>query len=741
MLFLARHPKKRRSIGDNEIMQKSAAAISKTSKKRFRFGSILALTLSLMAMTISPPAQAAVTTLGPFPIIIKTFDIGKFTMVPPTSNSPGAWTFSSSDPTVATITGSTVNIISTGASSITASQAASGAYAARSRSTVLRINSGPPTLGNFPAQSISILQRTLILTPPTSTSDGKWMFTSLNPAIASISGNRVSVLDGGKVEITATQSNTKNWTTASAKMILTVIALDPMIGTFGNITIMKDSVGSLTLIPPTSLSHAWWTFTSSNPAVATVVGVVLTPLSLGTTTITATQAHVGDYASASTSMTVTVLAALPSKGAFPDVTATLSSSTPKTVTLVAPTSNSPGIWTFTSSDPTIATTNGAIVTLLKPGIITITATQAAAGSYGSSAPVSMTLTVLGTPAIGAWTNVEKVIKDADFVMVPPTSDSPGTWTFTSSDPTVLAVVGNVAKVVGAGQATITAIQAATSIWSQAIAHLTVRVLGDIPTIGAFSPINAGLGDAPFAIKAPISNSLGVWKYTSSDNKVATVSGTTLTVVGVGVATITATQNPGGKYSQSNTVQTTVTVKPKPVVGDFSNLKITFGTVAPTLIVPTSTSTVAWSYLSSNMAVVTIADSVIQMRGLGKATITAAQAGTADFAPISKTFTIEVIAPPVVKPTPKPTPTPTVKPTPKPTVKPTPKPTVKPTPKPTIKVGTFKRVITVVVTGATAKVTINGTPAKVGRNAVKPGKWSVVVMINGDVAYAKILTIK
>jgi hypothetical protein len=737
MLLLARHPKNGGGHEDNEIMQKPAPVVNQARQKRFRFGSIVALTLVLVAINVNPSAQATVTTLGPFPIITKTFDIGKFTLVPPTSNSPGGWTYSSSDPNVATVTGSTVNIVSTGSSSITASQAASGVYPARSRSTVLRINPGPPTLGTFPSQSVSILQKTLVLTPPTSTSAGNWTFTSSDPAIASIIGNKVSVLDGGKVEITATQSNTKNWATASAKMILTVIALDPMIGTFGSITIMKDSVGSLTLIPPTSLSPAWWIFTSSNPAVATVVGTILTPLALGTTTITATQHHLGNYASASASMTVTILAALPSKGAFPDVTAILSSSTPTAVTLVAPTSNSPGVWTFTSSDPTIATINGAIATLLKAGVTTITAIQSASGSYGPSSPVSMTLTVVGTPTIGAWTSIEKVIKDADFVLAPPTSDSPGTWAFTSSEPTVIAVVGNIAKVIGAGQSTITATQAATSIWSQGTAHITIRVLGDIPTIGAFLPIAAGLGDAPIAINAPTSNSLGIWKYTSSDNKVAAVTGASLTIVGVGVATITATQNPAGKYSQSNTVQTTVTVKPKPVVGDFSNVKITFGTVAPALVIPASTSAVTWSYQSSNSAVVTITDSIIQMRGVGKAIITATQAGTADFAPITKTFIIEVIAPPVVKPTPKPT----VKPTPKPTVKPTPKPTVKPTPKPTVKVGTFKRVITVVVTGATAKVTINGIPAKVGKNAVKAGKRSVVITINGEVVYAKILTIK
>lgn len=720
-------------------MQKLALVLNKTVKKRFRFGSILALAVSLMAMAAIPLAQATVTTFGPFPIITKAFDIGKFTMVPPTSNSPGAWTYTSSNPEVATIAGSTVDIVATGSSSITASQAASGAYPARSRSTVLRIKPGTPTVGIFPAQSISILQKTLMLTPPTSTSNGRWSFTSSNPAVVSISGNTVTVLDGGKVEITATQSSTSNWNTASAHMTLTVVALDPKIGTFGSITIMKDSVGSLTLIPPTSLSQAWWTFTSSNPAVASVAGNTLTPHAIGKSTITATQAHVGDYASASISMTVTVLAALPSSGAFPDVTVALSSSS--AVSLVAPASNSPGIWTFTSSDPTIATINNAIATLLKPGVTTITAIQSASGTYGPSAPVSMTLTVVGRPTIGPWSNIEKVIKDADFSLTAPTSNSPGTWTFTSSDSNVVEIVGDVAKVKGAGQATITATQSATPIWAKASEQIVIRVLGDIPTIGIFAPIVAGLGDAPIVIKAPTSNSLGAWIYTSSNKGVATISGKSLTIVGVGVATITARQNPAGNFSQSNTVQTTVTVKPRPVIGEFANLKITFGTVAPVLVAPTSTSTTAWSYTSSNSAVVTINDSIIQMRGVGKATITATQARTADFASISKTFTIEVLARPVVKPVVTPTPKPVVTPTPKPTVKPTPKPTVKPTVKSTVRVGTNKRVITVVVTGATAKVTINGYPAKVGKNTVAAGLRSVVVMINGEVVYAKILTIK
>ncbi|MCX6429587.1 MAG: hypothetical protein NTX12_01175, partial [Actinobacteria bacterium] len=138
--------------------------------------------------------------------------------------------------------------------------------------------------------------------------------------------------------------------------------------------------------------------------------------------------------------------------------------------------------------------------------------------------------------------------------------------------------------------------------------------GAIPTLGAFSPMTATVGDAPLTIKFPTSDSTGTWTFTSSDPKVATINGSTLTIVGAGTSTISATQSPSGIYSQSNTAQSTLTVKAKatptptasptptptpsptvtpkpspsptstsPSVGEFANLKIVFGTVAPAIV--------------------------------------------------------------------------------------------------------------------------------------------------------------
>ena len=526
---------------------------------------VLALAIAIISVALAPIAQATTTILGAFPKISVSYGVGTYTMVPPTSNSPGPWSYTSSDLKVATVNGGVLNILSTGYTTITATQAASGVYTERARTTSLTVTPGIPTIGVFTPQSVSITAKTFKLTPPTSTSTGGWTFTSSKPAIASVSGNVVTLLDGGVVEITATQSNTLLFTSATTKMSLTIVAIAPVLGTFGNLTLMKDSVGSVTLIAPTSTSPGPWTFTSSNLAVATITGTTLKPVGLGTSTITALQAHSGNYASATTSMTVTIQAALPTLGAFENVTAPFSSTSANTLVIKVPTSNSTGAWTLVSSDPTVASIVGTTATLRKPGATLITATQAGLGNYGASTPVAMTLTVVGTPTIGAWANIEKVIKDSDFTLVPPTTNSPEAWVYTSGNTNVADVVAGVVKIKGAGTTTITATQPASATWAQGVATLTIRVLGDIPTIGAFAPMQATEGDAPLAIKAPTTNSLGAWVYTSSDPKVATVNAGTLVIVGAGSATVTAMQMPLGNYSQSNTVQTTLTVKAKPVV--------------------------------------------------------------------------------------------------------------------------------------------------------------------------------
>lgn len=731
------NPRKSGVGEDNSLMRKSTSLTAlpfiNGFVQKIRRGAIATLVLALITIAIPPLAQATYTLFGPFPVMTATYGSGTIKIIHPTTNSPGTWSYTSSNTNVATVSGDTLTILSVGTTTITATQAASGAFTERSRSTQLRVSAGTPTVGVFPSQSAPITQKTLTLTAPTSTSDADWTFSSSNPQIALVSGKTLTLLDGGTAVITATQRASVNWISVSVPMTLTVIANKPALGPFGSITIMKDSVASLSLVPPTSSSTGAWTFSSSNSTVVRLVGNVVTPLAFGTTVITATQAPIGSFSSARATMTLTIQGALPTVGAFPDATTLISLTSTHMVTIQPPTSNSFGAWSFTSSDPTVATISGTTVTMLKPGVTKITAVQAATSTYGQSDPVSMSFTVVGTPALGEWSDIEKVVKDPDFTLTPPTSTSTGTWTFSSDQPDVIEVVGDVAKVKSAGKAVITATQAATSFWQSGNATMSIHVTGAIPTLGTFAPIDGGVGDDPIAIKPPISNSSGSWTYSSSNKNVAIVTDGAIVIVGVGVSTLSATQRPSGIYSQSNTVQTMITGKESPVVGDFANLKIVYGSAIPKILPPTSTSTAPWSYESSNLSVVKFAGSVIQVIGIGTAKITATQAATATLAGVKKIFTIQVLVP--SGPTPKPTPTT------KPTAKPTTEPTIAPSANPVVKVSVLNRVLTVSVTGASATVTINGAKARVGKNTLKPGLYIVIVSIAKKIVFSKTYRIK
>ncbi len=524
---------------------------------------------ALVISTLLAPTSAvgAVTIIATPTATTVSLTQRTITLTPPATNSPGAWSIEIDNPKIATANGLTLTLLSAGTSIIRYAQAASGAYNAASRSSRLTVTPGVPTLGEFKDQTVALSAGTFTITPPTSSSDGAWSYQSLDQSIATVSGNKVTLLDGGEVSIRATQSPTLNWLTTSATMKLSVTAPSPTVGTFSDITLSIDSVSRVELILPVSNSRGAWTLTSADPSVASVNGLTVTALKAGSTKISAKQAPAGGFRSIIVTMNVTILAVDPvvSAAGFQDRTVEIIPGTPQQISLAAPVSNSPGTWTFTSSDPAIASINGNSLSALKPGKVTVTAVQGPALKFGASKPLIISVFVKGRQSLTAPANVEKLAGDPDITIAYPTSQSTGKWSATSSDPTIAAVNGNAIKLGNAGTATITLTQEATDSWVASSTTYSVRVIGVTPTLGAFAPFEISVGEKAPVTKAPVSNSAGKWIYSSSDPKVAAVIDNVVTGVGVGTATISAYQQPAGKYGQSNTLQATVTVKPAPVV--------------------------------------------------------------------------------------------------------------------------------------------------------------------------------
>jgi len=225
--------------------------------------------------------------------------------------------------------------------------------------------------------------------------------------------------------------------------------------------------------------------------------------------------------------------------------------------------------------------------------------------------------------------------------MPPSSPSSGAWTYISSDPRVIAISGNAATIAGVGAATITASQAASGNYASTSISANVTVTAATPTLGAFALLTKTLGAAAFTLTPPTSTSSGAWIYSSGNTAVATVTGNTVTIRGVGNAVITATQAANGNYTGASTTATLTVMAATPTLGAFTVPAKTFGAAAFTLTPPTSTSSGAWIYSSGNTAVATVSGNTVTIRGVGNAVITATQAANGNYSRATKTATLTV----------------------------------------------------------------------------------------------------
>lgn len=677
-----------------------------------RFKSLSLVIALFFSAFSSISAQATVTIIQTPTPAVATLDQKTLTLPAPISNSPGAWSVVIDNPAIATANGLNLTLLAVGTTVIEYFQAASGEYTASSRHSRLTVNPGIPTLGGFADQTVNLSQNFINLAPPTSTSDGSWSYTSLNPDIAIVSGNTVSLRDAGVVQIRATQSTTQKWASANKTMNLTINAPAPTIGSFSNITLSIDSVSKVQLTMPTSNSKGGWTLNSSDPTVASLEGYTLLALKTGTAVITAKQAAADGYRSATVQMTVTISAVAPTvfAGNFKDFAIELDPGATKTVVLQAPTSNSTGAWTFTSSNIAIASTNGAILTALKPGKVTITATQAAVGNYAASTPQTISVRVQGKQTLVAPSAITKLVGDPALKIAYPTSLSDGAWTAVSSAPAVVGVVNGTLTFENAGKSIITLTQAATDSYLANSLTFEVSVIGTPPTIGAFVSQSVGVGEKLTNPVLPTSNSQGKWVFSSSDPTIASVVDNVITGIKAGTAIISAYQEPSGKYGQSPTVQASIAVKPSPIIAIFANLELTLGVGAKQIATPVSQSTGAWSYSSSNPAIATVSNGVLNPVALGTVTITATQAGTPTFASAVRTFSVTVKAAPVAR----------------------------------ASASLAGRVISVYVSNAAGKsviVKINGVVSRIGKNRVGAGKRIVTVQADGRLLLTKQFTVK
>jgi hypothetical protein len=171
-----------------------------------------------------------------------------------------------------------------------------------------------------------------------------------------------------------------------------------------------------------------------------------------------------------------------------------------------------------------------------------------------------------------------------------------------------------------------------------------------PTLGSWSVPGKTYGSAPFTLTPPTSfGSTGAFVYTSDNPDIATISGNTVTITGIGVATFTATQQPAGMYgSASKSVTFTVTKGAPTITFSIPAQAYQYNPlqVAPvTLTAKSNNTSGAFSFSTAESKTsLTIADNVATIKRTGTFTIKVTQAATEYFTAGSATATLTVTAP-------------------------------------------------------------------------------------------------
>ena len=590
---------------------------------------------SSKSVTAAMIIDKSTPTLGTFSDISKAYGDSAFTLSGPSSNSDGAITYTSSNPTIASISGNQVTINSVGSVTITATQASTDNYKQATKTATLTIVKGTPIFSNFTNITKNFGEAAFALTA-TTTSTASVSYTSSNPTVVSLSATTATILKVGTSTITASVASTTNYNAASATITITVNPIAPTL-TWATSIAKQFGDNSFILSNPTSNSTGSYTFSSSNTSVISLSGATASVIGVGTSTITATQEASGNYTSGSITLTATVSPVAPTI-TFSNITKTYGDSS---FTISGITSNSSGTYSFSSSNTSVASVNGSIITINNIGSTIITATQSAQGNY-SIGNASAILTVnRAVPTLTWYSSISKNFEDTSFILDNPTSPSSGTYTFTSSNTSVATINGNTVTVGNVGTTTLTATQAALGNYDVGTVTVILTVSAIPPNITNFSGIVKNFGDSNFNIVDPTSPSTGTFSYQTSDASVATVNEKTVTVVGAGTATITVTQAASGNYTVG-TKTTTITVNPiLPSLSDFNNISKSLSDPSFDLSDPNSPSSGTWSFSVSNENVATISGRTLTPKNAGTITVTATQAAAGNYLSNSITATITI----------------------------------------------------------------------------------------------------
>jgi len=289
--------------------------------------------------------------------------------------------------------------------------------------------------------------------------------------------------------------------------------------------------------------------------------------------------------------------------------------------------------TFGSSTTAVCTVAGNVVSYLTVGICTVTADQAGDASYNAAPQVTLDITgdKVDQAITGFAANPSPGVVNGTSVLSA-TASSGLPVTFGSNTTAVCTVAGDTVSYIAAGTCTVTADQAGNAAYNpapQETLSITVNKVDQTITGLAANP-DPGVVDGTSTLSATASSGLDV-TFGSSTPAVCSVAGSTVTYLAAGTCTVTADQAGDDDYNAATQVTLGITVNPADQTITGLAADPASGQVSGTsALSATASSGLAVTFASSTTAVCTVAGSTVTYVAVGTCTVTADQAGDANY---------------------------------------------------------------------------------------------------------------
>jgi sugar lactone lactonase YvrE len=372
-------------------------------------------------------------------------------------------------------------------------------------------------------------------TPLSATTDQSWLTAS------GVSGGTLNFSFAANG---STTSRTGNIIVLGLEVTVTQNGLAAQTITFGLLSNQAFGTAPFT-VGATASSGLAVSFTSVTLSVCTVSGAMVTLVAVGGCTIQAMQAGNTAYAPATAVTQSFQVTAESQTITFGALSSQVFGSAPFPVAAIA---TSGLAVSFSSTTPAVCTVSGVTITLAGAGTCTIQATQAGNTTWAAATPVSQSFMVNQegqTITFAAPSN--QPFGSAPFP-VSATASSGLAVSFASATPAVCTVSGATVSLVAVGLCTIQSTQPGNNNWAASSAvneSFSVTQEGQTIAFGTLSDVV--LASAPFTVNATASSGLPV-SFSSTTPAVCTVSGSTVTLAGLGQCSVQAAQTGSLTYA-------------------------------------------------------------------------------------------------------------------------------------------------------------------------------------------------